>query len=88
MRMTELARSPLLAALLAAGKLVLPAKRERKAPRRRLPMAHGPGSINCKAEVFRLMRAGRIDAARDLAEQHRKQCGEILYARELRGGET
>lgn len=79
-----------LAALAAAG-LAAPAGRhsgnrttrtagKRKAPRKRLQMARGAGSINAKADILQLVRAGRYAEAVTMAKEHERQCGERLFA--------
>lgn len=56
------------------------AKRSRQPERRRLKMARGAGSINCRADALQLCRRGRWHEAADMIEDHRRQCGEQLYS--------
>lgn len=51
----------------------------KKLGRKRLQMARGAGSINCKADALRLCRAGRWREAAEMVREHRRQCGEHLF---------
>ena len=51
--------------------------------RKRLQMARGAGSINAKADILQLVRAGRFQMAHDMAIDHRRQCGENLFPQEI-----
>lgn len=79
----------LIAALASAG-LMAPAGRhsggrttrtagKRKPARKRLQMARGAGSINAKADILQLVRAGRRAEAAAMAREHERQCGERLF---------
>lgn len=46
---------------------------------RRLTLARGAGSINAKADITQLCNARQYDAAREMAENHERQCGEKLF---------
>lgn len=81
----------LLAALASAGRLLARPGRhagnrttrtagKRRAPRKRLQMARGAGSINAKADILQLVRAGRRAEAAAMAREHERQCGERLFA--------
>ena len=48
--------------------------------RKRLQIARGAGSISAKADILQLTRARRWTEAADMAEQHRRQCGERLLS--------
>lgn len=49
----------------------------------KLKMARGAGSINAKADILQLVRAGRFQMAHDMAIDHRRQCGEDLFPQEV-----
>lgn len=53
---------------------------KRKPARKRLQMARGAGSINAKANILQLARAGRRTEAVAMAREHERQCGERLFA--------
>ena len=52
---------------------------KRKPVRKRLQMARGAGSINAKADILQLVRAGRRAEAAAMAREHQRQCGERLF---------
>lgn len=64
-------------------RLLRTGKSKPKKGARRLPMATGPGSINCKAEVYQAIQRHDLYTAHTLAIKHRQQCGERLYPRVL-----
>lgn len=51
--------------------------------RKRLQPARGAGSINAKADILQLARAGKFQMAHDMAIAHRHQCGEDLFPQEV-----
>jgi hypothetical protein len=51
----------------------------KKLGRKRLRMARGAGSINCKADALQQCRAGRWREAAEMVREHRRQCGEHLF---------
>jgi len=54
--------------------------RRKKRPGKRLRMARGAGSINCKADALQLCTLGRWNEAADMIEAHKRQCGERLFS--------
>jgi hypothetical protein len=52
--------------------------RKRRAPRKRLQIATGPGSISAKAQIQQLCWAERFKEAGELARQHFEDCGEVV----------
>lgn len=63
---------------IAGGTEFLFPRRHRRAPRKRLRMARGAGSINAKADLGQLTRANRWEEAANLVDEHYRQCGERL----------
>jgi hypothetical protein len=45
----------------------------------KLRMARGAGSINAKADILQLARAGKFQLACEMANAHQAQCGEQLF---------
>lgn len=53
--------------------------RARDFGRKRLTMSRGAGSINAKADILQLCRAGQFSDAIAMAKDHERQCGERLF---------
>ena len=45
----------------------------------KLKIARGAGSINAKADILQLARAGRWNEAADMDQEHEHRCGERLF---------
>jgi hypothetical protein len=56
----------------------------RRSKAKRLHMARGAGSINAKADILQLCRAGKWEDAATMDQDHERRCGEQLFGPEIR----